>query len=143
MAVEAVQNLLRDPASLPEARSGETVEAGSVEISVVLVGDEEIHGLNRRWRGKDKPTDVLSWPIASREEPLGNVLGDIVVSVDTACRQAAARGWSPEEELALLFVHGALHLLGHEDDTEVGAESMRRIERRILGKPLDAVECPA
>lgn len=143
MAVEAVRSLLRDPASLPESRSGETIDGPGVEISAVLVGDEAIRVLNLRWRGKDKPTDVLSWPISGEDEPLGPLLGDIVVSVDTAGRQAAARGWTVEEELALLFVHGALHLLGHEDDTEAGAESMRRIERRILGKPLDAVECPA
>ncbi|MFM7320442.1 MAG: rRNA maturation RNase YbeY [Armatimonadota bacterium] len=141
--MEAVRSLLRDPASLPESRSGETIDGPGVEISAVLVGDEAIRVLNLRWRGKDKPTDVLSWPISGEDEPLGPLLGDIVVSVDTAGRQAAARGWTVEEELALLFVHGALHLLGHEDDTEAGAESMRRIERRILGKPLDAVECPA
>ena len=143
MAVEAVRSLLRDPASLPENRSGGMPPADSIEVSVVLVGDSEIHALNAAWRDKDKPTDVLSWPLAGDNEPLEGALGDIVVSVDTAARQAAARGWSVEEELALLFVHGTLHLLGHEDDTEAGSEEMRRIERGILGKPLDAIECPA
>jgi len=106
-------------------------------VSVVIVDDAEIHALNREWRGKDKPTDVLSWPQTEPGEPLSDYLGDVVISRDTAERQAAARGWELDDELALLLVHGILHLLGHEDDTEEGAETMKAIERRILGKPLD------
>lgn len=99
--------------------------------------------LNRDWRGIDKTTDVLSWP--QEEARLehtggGDLLGDVAISLDTAARQAAARGWSLEEETALLLVHGILHLLGHEDDSEQGAEAMRAIETTILGKPLEKVE---
>jgi probable rRNA maturation factor len=107
------------------------------EVSVVIVTDDVIQQLNAQWRGKDKPTDVLSWPLAEPGEPFGEQLGDVVISRDTAERQALARGWELEDELALLLVHGILHLLGHEDDTEEGSEKMKEVERRILGKPLD------
>lgn len=101
--------------------------------------DAQIQVLNREWRDKDKPTDVLSWPQSEPGEPLSAFLGDVVISRDTAERQAQARGWALEDELALLLVHGILHLLGHEDDSEAGAEAMKVIERRILGKPLDVL----
>ncbi len=103
--------------------------------------DPAIHALNRDWRGLDKPTDVLSWPLED-DAPAGteDALGDVVISLDTARRQAAARGWTLAEETALLLVHGILHLLGHEDDTEAGANAMRAWERQILGRPLEKVE---
>ena len=107
------------------------------EVSVVIVTDDTIQQLNAQWRSKDKPTDVLSWPQSEPGEPLSAFLGDVVISRDTAERQARARGWELEDELALLLVHGILHLLGHEDDTEAGSEKMKEVERRILGKPLD------
>lgn len=129
LATAAAEKLLR-AAGRPDA-----------EVSLVLVGDAAIHALNRDWRGVDRPTDVLSWPLED-DAPAAteDVLGDVVISLDTARRQAEARGWSLEEETALLLVHGILHLLGHEDETEAGAETMRTIERQILGRPLEKVE---
>jgi len=112
-------------------------------VSLLLTDDPGIHELNRDWRGYDKPTDVLSWPQeedAPEEEGAPDLLGDVAISIDTAARQAATRGWGVEEEVALLLVHGILHLLGHEDESEEGSEGMKRIETRILGKPLDKVE---
>jgi probable rRNA maturation factor len=64
----------------------------------------------------------------------------VVISLDTADQQARARGWTLEEEVALLLVHGILHLLGHEDETEAGARAMRHVERRILGRPLEKTQ---
>ncbi len=120
-------------------------EAGrfGAEVSVVLTDDPHIHALNRAWRGVDRATDVLSWP--QEETPAPNaaeedLLGDVVISLDTAARQAQAREWTLDEELALLLIHGILHLLGHEDETEAGAERMRDIERRLLGRPLEKVQ---
>ena len=116
---------------------------GGAEVSVLLTDDAGIHELNRRWRGIDKPTDVLSWPQEAMEGPEDApdgddpLLGDVAISLDTARRQAAARGWTDAEEAALLLVHGILHLLGHEDDSEAGADTMRAIETRILGRPLE------
>jgi len=85
---------------------------------------------------------VLSWPQEALPDGPGDaeILGDVAISVDTANRQAAAREWEVAEETALLLVHGILHLLGHEDDTDEGAEVMRAAETRILGRPLDKVE---
>jgi probable rRNA maturation factor len=105
------------------------------------VDDAEIQRLNREWRGLDKATDVLSWPQEDDGAASGpeDVLGDVVISLDTAARQAAAREWGLADETALLLVHGILHLLGYEDETEAGAEMMRQMETRILGKPLEKV----
>jgi probable rRNA maturation factor len=117
------------------------------QISVLFVSDAHIQELNRVWRGLNKPTDVLSWPQYEAEDLEDgtldgdpNVLGDVVVSVDTAARQAQAREWELSEEVALLLVHGVLHLLGYDDETEAGAEAMRQREAALLGKPLDKVE---
>jgi probable rRNA maturation factor len=127
--------------SLAEATANtllQEVGRADAEVSVVLTDDSEIHTLNRQWRGKDSSTDVLSWP---QEEPPRpgepDLLGDVVISLDTAVRQAEKRGWTVGEETALLLVHGILHLLGHEDDTEAGSDAMKVIETRLLGKPLD------
>jgi probable rRNA maturation factor len=115
-------------------------------VSVLLVDDARIRQLNREWRHQDMPTDVLSWPQEEAgERAVGaaltpDVLGDVAISLDTAARQAQARGWSLADETALLLVHGILHLLGHDDETEAGAEAMREIERGLLGKPLDKAE---
>ncbi len=115
----------------------------NAEISLVLVDDPRIQELNRLWRGINSPTDVLSWP---QEEPppmdtatVPDILGDVVISRDTALRQATARQWTLEEECALLLVHGTLHLLGYEDETEEGAEAMRQLEAQLLGRPLEKV----
>lgn len=106
------------------------------ELSVVLCDDPFIHPLNRDWRGKDRPTDVLSFAQREGEEADEDdpVLGDVVISVETAARQAAERGHSLEHELRVLLVHGVLHLLGydHEDDEE--AEEMEALERDLLAE---------
>ena len=96
------------------------------EISVVLCDDPFIRDLNRDYRQKDKPTDVLSF---AQDDP--NVLGDIVVSLPTAARQAAA-GWPLESEITLLGVHGLLHLLGYDDETAAGAWEMQRRTEAVL-----------
>ena len=109
---------------------------------MLLTDDAQIHALNQTWRGVDKATDVLSWPQEEAPAPDGaeDLLGDVVISLDTAARQAEARQWTLDEELALLLIHGILHLLGHEDETEAGAAQMREVERRLLGRPLEKVQ---
>ena len=117
-----------------------------MEISVLLTDDAAIQELNSRYRGVDKPTDVLSFSqfdlSESVEVPptsigIPTMLGDIVISVETAIRQAAAHDVTLERELALLAVHGLLHLMGHEDETDAGAERMHRREREIVGIELN------
>ena len=114
------------------------------EVSVLLTDDRQIHALNQTWRGINKATDVLSWPQEEAASAPGgaaeDLLGDVVISLDTAARQAEAREWTLDEELALLLIHGILHLLGHEDETEAGAAGMREVERRLLGRPLEKVQ---
>lgn len=97
-----------------------------VEVSILLTDDERIAELNRQYRGIDAPTDVLSFSQVEGEEmPDGDsehvVLGDVVISVETASRQAAGRGCPTEDEVDLLLVHGLLHLLGY-DHAEPDAE---------------------
>jgi probable rRNA maturation factor len=101
------------------------------EVSLVLAGDRLVHRLNRRYRGKDEPTDVLSFP---GEEATGS-LGDIVISLDTAARNARGLGRSLPRELEVLALHGFLHVLGHDHETDDGTMDRieRRLRRRLLG----------
>jgi probable rRNA maturation factor len=108
------------------------------EVSVVLSDDEYIHQLNRHYRGKDCPTDVLSFALNEGEEPeiTGRpeeiLLGDIIISIETATRQAEEYGHNLERELAYLTVHGILHLLGYDHMTEDEKKEMRQEEEYIL-----------
>lgn len=98
------------------------------ELALTLVDDDEMAALNARYRGLDKPTDVLSFSQLEGEalagEGSGRHLGDVVISVPTAERQAAAGSWTLEEELLRLLVHGVLHLLGYDHE-----KSRREAER--------------
>jgi probable rRNA maturation factor len=102
---------------------------GGVELSVALVDDATIHALNRQYRRKDKPTDVLAFP----QEAKG-LLGDVILSVDTARRQAARHRRPLLAELTMLLAHGLLHLLGYDHRTD-------REEREMTAatKELEAV----
>ncbi len=108
------------------------------EVSVVLSDDEYIHQLNRHYRGKDCPTDVLSFALNEGEEPeiIGKaeeiLLGDIIISIETATRQAEEYGHNLERELAYLTVHGILHLLGYDHMTKDEKQEMRQEEEHIL-----------
>jgi probable rRNA maturation factor len=104
-------------------RALEVLGLNKVELSIVLVSDAQIRKLNKLYRNKDKPTDVLSFPIGEKVEGW-LILGDIVISVDTAKRQAQELGYSLEEELKRLLVHGLVHLLGY--DHELGGEEEKK-----------------
>jgi rRNA maturation RNase YbeY len=94
------------------------------------VTDLEIHALNRQYRGKDKPTDVLSFPLADALQP--SLLGDVVISIETAARQAQRRRHSLGEELQTLLIHGVLHLLGYDHEVSRSeAIRMHRKEREV------------
>lgn len=103
----------------------------NAELSILITGDEEIRELNRTYRGKDRPTDVLSFPDGDVVE--GRlILGDIVISLETAQRQAKELGHSLEEEVERLLTHGVIHLLGY--DHELGGEKelkFRSLEERV------------
>ena len=99
-------------------------------LTVCLVSDRAMRVLNRDWRGFPSTTDVLSFPAGDPEEPGGAVhLGDIVISVEQAARQARRGGRSLSRELRVLLLHGWLHLLGYDHETDDG--SMMRLQRRL------------
>jgi probable rRNA maturation factor len=108
-------------------RALEVLGLNKVELSIALVSDAQIKRLNKLYRNKDKPTDVLSFPIGEKVNGW-LILGDIVISVDTAKRQAKELGYSLEEELKRLLVHGLVHLLGY--DHELGGEEEKKFFER-------------
>jgi len=105
-----------------------------VEVSITLTDDEGIRRLNRTYLGKDAPTDVLAFPMDEEAEGESvRLLGDVVVSVETAARQAEERGKALEDEIDLLVAHGLLHLLGYDDKTPQGLEQMNTRVAQVLG----------
>ncbi|TDQ41735.1 rRNA maturation RNase YbeY [Aureibacillus halotolerans] len=113
----------------------------SCELSVTLTDDETIHELNKTYRGKDQPTDVLSFAMqeSAEEEPwfeeakdVPTMLGDIVISVETAKRQAKEYGHSDLRELCFLAVHGFLHLIGYDHMTEEDERKMFSTQEALL-----------
>lgn len=105
----------------------------NVELSLSLVNDARIRALNRAWRGKDRATDVLSFP-AGDNPPVGlRPLGDVVISLPTARRAAKEHGVTLDQELDRYLAHGLLHLLGHDHHRRGDARRMARAERRLLG----------
>ena len=117
------------------ARSAQSVPrpAGPGEVAVVLADDATVRALNRRWRGIDAPTNVLSFP-ASRHGAgrAPALLGDIVIAFETTAREAATENKPFTHHLAHLVVHGFLHLLGHDHQSDEAADAMEHLERRIL-----------
>ncbi len=114
---------------------------GSAEVSVSFVTNEEIHQLNKQYREKDAPTDVLSFPLGENgvydinESTGAKLLGDIVISVEKAVEQAASFGHTLQREMAFLTVHSMFHLLGY-DHEKGGLEAviMREKEEKVLAE---------
>src|SRR6185369_14737319 len=116
-----------DAARLVAVSSGALAAVGHAEadVSVTLSNDRKLRVLNRTYRGKDKPTDVLSFPY---DEP-GGPLGDVVISIDRALEQAASNGHGLQREVEILTLHGTLHVCGYDHETDDG--EMDRLERRL------------
>jgi len=112
----------------------------AVELSVRLTGDEQVRALNVQWRGKDKPTNVLSFPLAEADEleQTGKgpelMLGDIVLARGVCEREAAEKAIAFETHASHLLVHGTLHLLGYDHHGDDEAEDMERREVRALAR---------
>lgn len=98
-------------------------------VSLLLTSDAELQQLNRDFRGKDKPTDVLSFPALAMDRPL---LGDIAVAHGVAARDAASQGKALPDHLMHLLIHGYLHLIGHDHQTPEDAARMESLEIRAL-----------
>ncbi|PKP66787.1 MAG: rRNA maturation RNase YbeY [Alphaproteobacteria bacterium HGW-Alphaproteobacteria-7] len=125
------------------AGEGEPVLANPrLMASLLFTSDAEVHALNREWRGRDKPTNVLSFPMLERDElsqlaPDGPpvMLGDIALAYETCAREAAEKAVPLEAHAAHLIVHGLLHLAGHDHvDSDAQAEQMEALETAILAK---------
>lgn len=110
-------------------------------VSLVMADDEEVHALNKQWRAKDRPTNVLSFPMLSREEVLHaakdtdapGMLGDLILAHGVCTREAADKNVSVEVHAAHLIVHGLLHLAGYDHELgETQAEEMENLERKAL-----------
>ncbi len=103
------------------------------ELSIALVDDAEIRSLNASYRGKRRPTDVLAFSLLEGEgaEHRGGLLGDVVIGVEAAARQARARHRRLDEEIARLLIHGTLHLIGYDHQRREEARTMRAQERRL------------
>ena len=107
------------------------------EVSLSFVDNKEIHQLNREFRGVDRPTDVLSFPMLSDEfdiELEEESLGDIVISLEKAFEQSKEYNHSFEREVCFLVCHSTFHLLGYDHDTEENTKQMREKEEYILNK---------
>ena len=106
------------------------------ELSLYFTDDETIRALNAEWRGKNRPTNVLSFPAADigRGDVPGPLLGDVVLAFETVSREAHDSGKPLADHVSHLIVHGFLHLLGYDHETETDAVQMETLETAILGK---------
>ncbi|NPV09369.1 MAG: rRNA maturation RNase YbeY [Anaerolineae bacterium] len=130
VVVRAAEAALRQAGRAPEG----------VDMTVVLAGDDEIAELNRRFRGVDSATDVLSFQTGDEDltGELASYLGDVIISADRARAQAAEAGHPLEEELALLVAHGTLHLLGYDHLEEAEEREMWALQQAAVQEALDA-----
>jgi probable rRNA maturation factor len=103
------------------------------EVSIAVVTDPEMHALNRQYLDHDYPTDVLSF-VLEYDEERAYLEGQIIASIDYAAKEAERFGWSAEDELLLYVIHGALHLVGHDDHTPAGRAAMRKAEAEHLAR---------
>jgi probable rRNA maturation factor len=113
-----------------------------LEVSLLLCDDATIQTLNQDYRGQDQATDVLSFPqeegppmpLGTADDSLPSTLGDVVISLETAARQATEHGWTLQEEVEALLAHGMFHLLGYDHDTPEESALMKDKERQLLGE---------
>ena len=105
------------------------LENDELELSVVLADNDFIQKLNKSWRNKDKPTNVLSFP---QEHPA--ILGDVILALETIRQEAEEQDISFEDHVTHLIIHGILHLLGYNHESSAEAEEMEALEIRILGE---------
>jgi probable rRNA maturation factor len=105
------------------------------EVSLLLCDDARIREINREWRGLDKPTNVLSFPAAPKEALAKSpMVGDIAVAFETVTREAQEEGKTFADHYAHMIVHGFLHLVGYDHESDAEAEEMEALEIRILGE---------
>ena len=141
---QAVQQInipadIEETITLAMKTMGELYAVTDAEVSITFTDDEHIWELNKKYRGIDRPTDVLSFALNESEEPeiigdFPNVLGDIVISLPRAEAQAEAYGHSVKREIVFLAVHGMLHLLGYDHMEEAERSEMEQEQRIVMEK---------
>lgn len=132
---------LADAAAQAAASVAPELAGEHMLVSLVMADDEEVHALNKQWRAKDKPTNVLSFPMLSREDVLiaadnpdaPAMLGDLILAHGVCAREAAEKGIAQTAHTTHLIIHGLLHLAGYDHETgEAEAEEMEALERKAL-----------
>lgn len=113
------------------SKLGKTITVHGGDLNVVFVNDQYIRAINKAYRGKDEPTDVLSFNYEGGE---GNLLGEVYISVETATRQAKGHKHELSDEIAKLIVHGILHIHGYDHEKDSDYKKMYKIEHEVLGK---------
>jgi probable rRNA maturation factor len=133
---EATLNALVEQALAATFAELSPARPGSSELGVIFTDDAHIRDLNAGWRGKDKATNVLSFPAfpETKSGPLPPLLGDIVLAAETVAGEAALEDKPFENHISHLVVHGLLHLLGYDHETDAEAEEMEALERRVLAR---------
>lgn len=131
-AVDGLERLARDCVDASLAETGETLAVGC-ELSLTFCDDAEIQALNAEWRGKDKATNVLSFPTPG---PLSArlLLGDIVIAYETVAAEAVEQQKSLRDHAAHMVIHGFLHLIGYDHESADEADEMEALERRIASR---------
>lgn len=138
---ESLSNRAATAALAATPQAGLAASAATVEVSIRLTSDEEVHQLNRQYRGKDKPTNVLSFPMVQPDllETVGAnsddgelLLGDIVLAHGVCAAEAVEKGVDLEAHATHLIVHGLLHLLGYDHQDADEAEHMESLERDVM-----------
>ena len=109
-------------------------DVAGAELSIVLTDDASIRAINAQWRHRDEATNVLSFPAPPAMPGAPHLLGDIVIAHETTAREAKAEGKPFADHLGHLAVHGFLHLLGYDHESDADAETMEHLEREILAK---------
>jgi probable rRNA maturation factor len=130
VATVAARAALRGALAAPSRGRGR-----AAELSLVLGGDALVRSLNRRWRGRDQATNVLSFPAGPDAGGAGPLLlGDVVLAYETVARESQAQGKTLAAHLSHLVAHGVLHLLGFDHESDAEARRMEGLERRILAR---------
>ena len=127
-------DLATDAVRAALAANAIAIDGRTIEVSLRLTDDAEVQQLNRQFRGKDRPTNVLSFPMDDADDagPGEWMLGDMVLARETCVAEAAEKGISVTDHASHLIVHGTLHLLGHDHLDDTTAEAMEALETKIL-----------
>ena len=137
IGLEVCRNLTENRCDWLSPTQIASIESSGI-FSLVLVSDKKIQELNKQWRGKNQPTDVLSFPLDLEPDPdmdsIPFEVGEIIISVDKARAQSEEYGHSLERELAFLITHGVLHILGFDHQTEEEEKDMFGRQRQVLDK---------